>query len=394
MDGPHTGPSPPWSSTRDIRGSIAAGPPTAEVGARSSIRTAPHTITLPLLLAAPLGLMAGPSAPAAGLDISFTANGASLTDGPIGTTLPSGGQFYSGSLVLPAAEVTFEAIAVESAHLFLSGTFVVINTVATTTDVDIDLTHGVDDAAPGFIRRGSLVGLVPFGGTVSSQPGQLTLAPAVLASAASTAAWADRLPQTLAHFDGQTLDAAAELDIEGVVNGHLIRRFVDPDRGAITLTLPIDGPPPLRDGGHGVAAATLAGPYWITAICVLTNTSATTQLLGTSYMLPVSDPAVSLGGGASAGFLTPGFPPNGATYSSSSPAALSFMVDGVDVAYLFEEPFSFPTFVSPVIIGPDSWGAPIPSMPVPAPTADMGVDVASIVTSGDTVVFTFAYVVS
>ena len=125
-----------------------------------------------LLLGASQALLAAPSA-SADLSITFTADGATQSDTVAGVAADSGGTYYGASLVLPAADVVIDAIGWGSGELTLSATLVITNHQGTASTIDLDIAQIVDMPAPGFIRRGTLIGLVPFGGGVSSQPGAL-----------------------------------------------------------------------------------------------------------------------------------------------------------------------------------------------------------------------------
>lgn len=144
----------------------------------------------------------------------------------------------------------------------------------------------------------------------------------------------------------------------------------------------------IADTGHQIGWDLLVNPDpFIIANLVYTNTSGATQVVGVEVVLPIgmAMPSTLIGGSVS-GSVTDGNG-NGATLASFAGGSVySAIVDGSATAASLLTGFSVSTGnYGSALIGPASFGTPIPSQPYGAINTSMAIRYEFTLTAGDSV---------
>lgn len=172
---------------------------------------------------------------------------------------------------------------------------------------------------------------------------------------------------------------------------------VEPGAGSVAARLTVGrGDIPGQDAA-ALEGGVAAGPYWIAQTCILTNTDPlVSAVLGCTYTLAVNDPSITLGGGLADGMIVDVTVLTGAQLAQVSfGGVVEMAIDGNVVASLFDAPFAVSSPVGGLsLMGNQSWGQPIPSMFIPAPSTDMSVTVEALVSPGDTATISVTYVIN
>jgi len=149
-------------------------------------------------------------------------------------------------------------------------------------------------------------------------------------------------------------------------------------------------------GQWGLGWSLLVNPDpFIIANFVVTNNSLVDQEFSLTVTMPIDPPGltdVSIGGSVT-GTLTD-LNGNGATLSSASGGSIySALVDNAVVATLLDDPFSVSTgaFES-AVVGPASFGEPIPSQPSGDALNTMAITLNFVLSAGDAASFTSIFV--
>jgi hypothetical protein len=158
-----------------------------------------------------------------------------------------------------------------------------------------------------------------------------------------------------------------------------------------------------QSGQWNLGWSMLLGPekeeMFIVANFVVTNNSLVTQTFNLSLtnIFAVNFPGlmdVSMGGSVT-GSLTD-LNGNGATLGSPVNGSLyTAFIDGNAVATLLDDPFSVSAGVfESAVVGPASFGDPIPSDPAPNALTSIGIDLEFTLSAGDAASFTSIFVIS
>jgi MYXO-CTERM domain-containing protein len=147
------------------------------------------------------------------------------------------------------------------------------------------------------------------------------------------------------------------------------------------------------DGGHSIGWDMLVNPDpFIIANLIYTNVSALTQAVVVEVVLPIGMPmGSSLIGGSVSGSLTD-VNGNGATFTALGGGAYSALADGSVAASLLSGVTVNAGPFGSALIGPDSFGTPIPSQPYGAINSTMAIRYEFSLTAGDSVALAGSFV--
>lgn len=142
----------------------------------------------------------------------------------------------------------------------------------------------------------------------------------------------------------------------------------------------------VAEGSHSIGWDMLVNPDpFIIANLVYTNVSGLTQNVIVEVILPIGMPMAStLIGGSVSGSLTDGNG-NGATFTALGSGAYAALADGSVAASLLSGVSVNAGPFGSALIGPDSFGTPIPSQPYGAINSTMAIRYEFSLTAGDSV---------